>query len=144
MASHSLSFTHSPSHHQAIRLALAISTSTSNPALPPATLEVLTSELKAIFPDGISTAELKKRNETYLKENDGSPAHVRAGLRAAWELDKGSKAKGEMQLIALLKEGTSLEDVIEGLELVELWNGDVEAYKEAARKLWPRAKVLTS
>ena len=103
---------------------------------------MLTSELKTLLPSGLSPSDLKKNNETYLKEHGDSPAHVRAGLRAAWELDKGSKTESEKKLRGLLKEGISLEDVVEGLELVRLWNGDVMGYKEAARKVWPDAKVL--
>ena len=83
-----------------------------------------------------SSQSVSDWNDSFISTHKSSAAHVQAGLRVRYLLDKDSREQNEKTLIETLSFPTlTLAEATAGLELLEEWRSGgeaVAAYKEAA------------
>ena len=109
----------------------------------PKVLEVINSEFNKILP---ASTDLAKHNDEFLQRNHDSAAHVQASLKVRQLLDPASTEKNQQDLIrTLVLEQCTLEDSVQGLDLLKAWNAKeqyVNDYTAAAQHRWPEATAF--
>ncbi|KAL8736156.1 MAG: hypothetical protein Q9166_000311 [cf. Caloplaca sp. 2 TL-2023] len=143
LAARSIDSSHSTNHEQAIRLRHTLN-SLPDP-LPPKISEVLDAELSSLIS---SDADLLKLNTDFLTKHSDSAAHVQASLCARQLLDPKTADENQKDVIRTLAvPSVSLEDAIQGLDLLKDWKAELRYrndYVAAAHERWPDATAFTS
>ncbi len=106
-------------------------------------MEVINAEFNDLLP---ASTDLAKHNDDFLQKHHTSAPHVQACLRVRQMLDPSSSEKNQQNLIRTLAlEGSSLDDAVRGLELLEEWKAE-QKYKNdyivAAHERWPEASAF--
>ncbi|KAL8998013.1 MAG: hypothetical protein Q9169_002853 [Polycauliona sp. 2 TL-2023] len=137
-AARSINSAHPTNHEQAIRFRLAL-TSLAEP-LPSKISESLEAEFSPLIP---ADADLLKINSDFLAKNSESAAHVQASLCARQGIDPKTADENQKDVIRTLAlPSSSLEDAIQGLELLKDWKAQSryrDDYIVAAHERWPEA-----
>ena len=143
LAAWSIDSSHPTNHEQAIRLRHALNL--THETLPPKASEALEAELSSLIP---RDADLLKFNSDFLARNNERAAHVQASLRVRQLLDPETADDNQKDVIRTLAlPSISLEDSINGLELLKAWNAQAryrEDYITAAHERWPEATAFTT
>lgn len=141
LASHAISPSDPTTHEQAIRLGQKFRAQTEPPDRK--IQEVIAAEFDPILP---ASADLSAQNDELLQKNHDSAPHVQACLRVRQLLDPSTSEKNQQDVIRTLAlEGSSLEDAVRGLELLEEWKAKdqyQDDYLAAAHERWPEASAF--
>ena len=106
-------------------------------------MEVINAEFNTLLP---ASTDLAKQNDDFIKQHHDSAAHVQACLKVRRLIDPESDEKSQQDLIRTLAlGGCTLQDALEGLELLKEWKAKsqyVEDYTAAAHERWPNATAF--
>jgi peptide alpha-N-acetyltransferase len=124
-------------HEYIVRFKQAIDASS---ALNPKTAEVIKSEF-TLFPDSTTLSQF---NSDFLLKHKDSARHIITSVRVRHSLHSSDISEDEADLlIALNLPGTTLEEAIEGLELLSsLKSSKPETYRSNAKSKWPEATAF--
>ncbi|KAK4697834.1 N-alpha-acetyltransferase 15/16, NatA auxiliary subunit, partial [Lecanoromycetidae sp. Uapishka_2] len=141
IASHDISPSNPTTHEQLFRFQRAISKLSEH--LEPKAMEVINAEFNTILP---ASTDLTKHNDEFMQKYHDSPAHVQAALRVRQLLDLSISEKNQQDVIRMLAlEGSTLEDAVQGLEMLKGWKAKeqyVNDYIAAAHERWPEASAF--
>ena len=85
-------------------------------------MEVINAEFNTLLP---ASTDLAKHNNEFLQQHHDSASHVQACLKVRQLIDPSIAEKNQQDVIRTLAlEGSSLEDAVRGLELLEEWKAD--------------------
>ena len=128
-------------HEQLIRFRHALASLPEQ--LPPKVAEIIESELSPLLAQDV---DLLKANDEFLSRNRGSIAHVQAAMRARRSISPDHAEQDQKDLLATLDlDGTSLDHVVNGLNMLREWQTKPEAiseYIQRAGERWPQATVF--
>lgn len=136
LAASRLDSEHPTVHEHIVRFKQAISASSS---LKPKIAEVIMLEF-TLFPDSTTLSQF---NDDFLLKHKDSASHIIAGARVQHSLRPGDQTENtDLQNILNLPT-TTLEQAIEGLELLSSWKSPkVETYRLYAKSKWPEATAF--
>jgi len=131
---------HSKVHSQTIRFKLALNTDLAS--LDPKVAEIIKLEF-TLLPEGVS---LTKFNNDYLSKHKNCARRTLSGLSARKLLVHDLAPSADADVVDVLKiEDITLEEAVEGLELLQSWkSGAVEGFRKAAAAKWPMAAVFAA
>lgn len=128
---------HPQVHELSIRFKLAFEAASSS--LSPKVAEAIKAEFN-ILPESV---DLRQYNKTYLSEHKDSPLHVHAALRATKYLGNLDEQKAEQAVLETLESPRiTLEEALEGLELLTALGCKTASYREEAHSKWPEATTF--
>ncbi|KAF3935091.1 hypothetical protein ABW19_dt0202333 [Dactylella cylindrospora] len=143
LAAHNLAPDDPVVHEQIVKFQLFLD---SKPELPP-TVQSIIDETFTLAPKEGTLAQI---NETYLQSHPDSAKAIFSVVRTRQLLTaQGSKSDSEgtdsetLLFEALQKDGTTLKEAVEGLNMVKESKGDLPRYCEEASKRWPLATTFT-
>ena len=106
-------------------------------------MEVINAEFNTLLP---ASKDLAKHNDEFLQQHHDSAAHVQACLRVRQLIEPTSSEKNQQDVTRTLAlDGSSLDDAIRGLELLEEWKAESRYkndYVAAACERWPKASAF--
>ena len=106
-------------------------------------MEVINAEFNTLLP---ASTDLAKHNDEFLQQNHNSASHVQACLKVRQLIDPSSREKSQQDVIRTLAlDGSSLEDAVRGLDLLEEWKAEPrykDDYLVAAHERWPEASAF--
>ena len=106
-------------------------------------MEVINAEFNTLLP---ASTDLAKHNDEFLQQHHDSASHVQGCLKVRQLIDPSTAEKNQQDVIrTLAQEGSSLEDAVRGLELLEEWKADPKYkndYLAAAHERWPEASAF--
>jgi N-alpha-acetyltransferase 15/16, NatA auxiliary subunit len=96
-----------------------------------------------LLPDSIT---LLQYNNDFLSKHQDSARHIIASVRVQHLLQPSNQNEDETDLINVLsRPSTTLEEAIEGLELLSSWKSSkIETYRLQATSKWPEATAFKS
>ena len=141
LAVHDLDPSHPTLHSQIYRFRSVVEK--AGEEIAPRVKEMIAYESKSLSDSSQSVSDW---NDSFISTHRSSAAHVQAGLRVRYLLDKDSREHNEKTLIETLSfSALTLAEATAGLELLEEWRSGgeaVAAYKEAAGRIWSEATVF--
>lgn len=140
LASSRLDPSHPKVHTQTIQLKQALNTDLSS--VDPEVAPILTSEF-TLLPANTALAQF---NNEYMSKHKNDARRTLAGLEVRKLLADDLAPKADADVVGVLSiDGVKMEEAVEGLELLKAWkSSEVEAFKSAAEKKWPKATVFAS
>ncbi|KAL9598223.1 MAG: hypothetical protein Q9219_004643 [cf. Caloplaca sp. 3 TL-2023] len=141
LAANSIDSSHPTNHEQSIRLRHILKSLSES--LPSNVSEILESEFTSLIP---LDADLLKMNSDFLTNNNESAAHVQTSLRVRQLLNPQTSDDNQKDIIRTLAlPDVSLEDAVQGLELLREWGAKSQYRKDyiaVAHEKWPEATAF--
>ena len=141
IASQTLSPSDPTTHEQIFRFQQTLSKLLE--PLPSKAMEVINTEFNTLLD---ASKDLARHNNEFLQQHYNSASHVQACLKVRQLIDPSTSEKNQQDAIRTLAlDGSSLDDAIRGLGLLEEWKAEPkykDDYLAAAHKRWPEASAF--